>query len=118
MFFGMFLLGAAIVWLLGLAFVIPARLRVGSYSALSLLFAVVGLILFTFFSWWSGILPLRLFDHGLISYSISYPMWYLERGTLGIAILVLGFLALVSPVFAAWLSWFRNRQSPKPSAAQ
>lgn len=115
MFFVMFLFFGGIVWLLGLVFATPARQRVGIYSALSLLFVLTGLILFTLFSWWAGIIPLTFGDGGLITYSVSFPEWYMARGVLGIAIILVGLLGVVSPTLAVWLI---SRQSAKPRTVQ
>ncbi len=114
MFFLSFLCLGGIVWALGLVFVMRARLRVGIYTALSLLFALMGLTLFTFFSWVAGIMPLRFGDAALLAYSVDFPVGYLARGEIGVAILVLGVLGILSPVLAAWVI---GRQLAKPKMA-
>ncbi len=113
MFFLAFLLLGGIVWIFGMALVAAARRRAGVYSALSLLFVIAGLIVFTLFSWWAGIIPLKFGDGGLITYSVSFPHWYLARGALGIAIMLVGLVGIVSPVIAAWL--VSRKRSPSIS---
>lgn len=114
MFFLLFLFLGGIVWILGLAFMVPARLRWGAYTPLSLLFLLAGMVLFALFSWWAGIMTLRFGDDALITYSIDFPAWYLARGAVGLAIIFVGLLAVISPILAAWL--VTNPQ--KPSIAQ
>jgi hypothetical protein len=73
------------------------------YSALSLLFALAGLFLFTLLSRWMGIFPMRFGEGSLVTYSVSFPDDYVARGALGIAVLSVGILGGISPVLAAWL---------------
>lgn len=101
MFILMYLFLGGIVWLVGLFLFQAARVKMGIYSFLALLFALAGLILFTLFSWWAGILPLRFGGDSVIAYSLSIPDDYLRRGTIGIAILVVGVLGFASPLLAA-----------------
>ncbi len=111
MFFLMYIVLSGMVWFLGL---VLARGQIILYSALSLLFALVGLVLFTFFSSLAGIMPLSLGDGALISYSISFPDAYVSRGAIGIAILCVGILGMLSPALAAWLT---TREPPRPRPA-
>ncbi len=115
MFFLMFLGLSTVVWALGLAFAAPTRRQVGKYSALSLLLALVGLVLFIFGSWWTSIFPMRFGEGSLVTYSVSFPHDYIARGALGIAVFSVGILGGVSPALAAWLV---SRPAAKPSAAQ
>ena len=103
MFFLAFLVFGGIVWALGLAFVRAARHQVGTYSVLALLFVLTGMILFTFLSWWAGIIPMEFGNGALVKYSVSFQESYLGRGALGIAIIFLGLGGIVSPALAAIL---------------
>ncbi len=112
MFFLTFLILGAVVWIAALVLDLSVRRKWSSYSALSLLFVIVGLVLFTLLSSWAGIVPLKIGEGALISYSVSFPHGYLSQGTLGIAILLVGLAGILSPVFAAWLTNHPSAQRP------
>lgn len=111
MFFLLYLVLGGMVWFLGL---VLGRRQMVSYSVLSLLLVLVGLVLFTLLSAWAGIVPLSLGDGALVSYSVSFPDGYLGRGATGIAILCIGILGMLSP---AALAWMMSRESPSPRPA-
>jgi hypothetical protein len=101
MFFLMYLVFSGIVWALGLTFVMRTRCRADIYNALALLFVLTGLILFTFLSWWAGIMPMEFGNGAVVRYSVSFPGGYLTRGALGLAIILLGLDGIFSPILAA-----------------
>jgi hypothetical protein len=110
MFFLMYLSLSGMVWFLGL---VVARRQVVTYSARSALFSLSGLVLFILFSSWAGIMPVSLGEGVLISYSVSFPYAYLNRGLVGIAVLCVGVMGILSPALAAWLCG-RASASPHP----
>ncbi len=88
---------AALVWILALAVVRPARLRFGRYSAFSVLLALTGLILFIVFSSGMGLIRFG------VPYTSSIPEDYVLRGALGVAVLLIGMVGAISPAIAAWV---------------
>lgn len=97
MFILAFLSLSGLVWLLGLLWFGPARLRLGIYSMLSLLFVLAGLILFTLLSWWVGLVRFGVPE------SLSIPEDYIAQGIVGLVLLLIGIVGMVSPAVAAWL---------------
>jgi hypothetical protein len=104
MFFLVFFLLGVIVWTVGLPFVLRSQKSTGTYSALSLLFVLTGMIVFTFLSWGAGIIPLSFGDGALVTYSVSFPHGYLAQGVLGFVIVLVGLAGVLSPVLAVWLT--------------
>ncbi len=89
------------VWLFGLAMVVGLRLDLRLYTLSSLVFAIVGLVIFEL-----GSVSLGLVQFGE-GYELSIPRDYVERGTGGIMLICEGVLAVVSPLFAAFLAGLR-----------
>lgn len=108
MFFLLFVLGSSVVWGIGLLLFRLTAKRVALYCGLAVLFVVVGLVVFSVLSNWAGILSLAIGDGALVSYSVSFPLSYVNRGALGVGILGVGVLVVLSPLLAAWLI---NRQA-------
>ncbi len=107
MFFLMLLLFGAVIWAVGLLLLKRAQKGIFLYSALSILFVIVGLVVFSLLSAWTGIIPLEIGDGSLVRYSVSFPYGYLAKGGLGLSVLCIGLLAIISPLLAAWIT---NRQ--------
>ncbi len=110
MFYLLFILLSVIVWTIGLPFVLRSRKSISTYSALSFLFVLTGMILFTFLSWWAGIIPLSFGDGALITYSVSFPDGYLAQDVVGLVIVLVGLVGVLSPALAVWLTGRQSKE--------
>jgi hypothetical protein len=94
---------SGIVWFVVLASVARARQRFGPYTRLSLLFVLSGLAFYILASMWMGALAFG------VGQARSVPQDYLERGWLGVAVLLILLVGLLSPAIAAWIVSLRYR---------